>query len=91
MRSDKGIKEAVQLEGHPPILERILAFAYEKNGEIRQSILQWRNVFLASESERIRKITEQNMKKLLRILMEKEGKEATLHWFEEEVLRKGRK
>gem|GEM_PF-4023374 len=22
--------------------------------------------------------------------MEKEGKEATLHWFEEEVLRKGR-
>jgi len=51
MRSDKGIKEAVQLEGHLPILERILAFAYEKNGEIRQSILQWRNVFLASESE----------------------------------------
>jgi hypothetical protein len=30
MRSDKGIKEAVQLESHPPILERILAFAYEK-------------------------------------------------------------
>jgi len=30
MRCDKGIKEAVQLQGHPPILERILAFAYEK-------------------------------------------------------------
>jgi len=30
MRSDRGIKEAVQLESHFPILEIILAFAYEK-------------------------------------------------------------
>ena len=87
----KGIKEAIQLEDHPPILERILAFAYEKNRQIKESILQWKNVFLASESERIRKIADRNMKRLLTILIEKEGKGATLHWFEEEVLGKGRK
>jgi tetratricopeptide (TPR) repeat protein len=87
----KGIKEAIELQGHPPVLERILAFAFEKNGQIRESILQWRNVFLASESERIREIADRNMKRLLRILMEKEGKEAVLLWFEEEVLNKGRK
>jgi tetratricopeptide (TPR) repeat protein len=87
----KGIKEAIELQGHPPILERILAFTYEKNGQIKGSILQWRNVFLVSESEEIRKIAHRNMKRLLRILMEKEGKRATLHWFEGEVLRKGRK
>ncbi|MFQ6066046.1 MAG: tetratricopeptide repeat protein [bacterium] len=87
----KGIKEAIELPDHPPILERILAFAYEKNGQIRESILQWRNVFLASESERIREITNRNMKRLLGILIEKEGKEKALYWFEEEVLENLRK
>ncbi len=61
----EGLKKAIQLKGHPPILERILAFAYEKNGELRLSILQWKKVKESTQDPRIKEICERNIKRLL--------------------------
>jgi len=67
----QGLKKAIQLEGHPPILERILAYAYEKNGQIKEAILQWRKVYLEGENSRVRKIARRNIERLLKLLREK--------------------
>ncbi len=61
----EGLKKAIQLKGHPPILERILAFAYEKNGEIRLAILQWEKVKESTQDPHIEEICERNIKRLL--------------------------
>jgi len=62
----EGIKKAIEIEGHPPILERILAHAYEKNGQIKEAILQWRKVYLATEDSRIKQIARRNIERLLK-------------------------
>jgi len=61
----QGIKKAIELEGHPPILERILAYAYEKNEQIEEAILQWRNVYLKEEDPRIKQAALKNIERLL--------------------------
>jgi len=81
----KGIKQAVSLEGHPPVLERVLAFAYEKNGQLKESILQWRDVFFTQEKDNpgVREICQKNIKRILEKLIEKEGKDKVSRWFKE--------
>ncbi|MEA3485867.1 MAG: hypothetical protein U9R03_04070 [Candidatus Aerophobetes bacterium] len=67
----QGIKKAIKLEGHPPILERILAYAYEKNGQIKEAILQWRNVYFKEEDPHIKQTAYTHIERLLKILAEK--------------------
>ncbi len=81
----EGIKKVISLPGHPPILERILAFAYEKNGQRKASLLQWKKVFLSTTDPHIEKICQNNMKRLLDILIEKEGRKNTLLWLRKEM------
>jgi len=68
----QGIKKAIELEGHPPILERILAYAYEKNGQIEEAILQWRNVYFKEKNPYIKQVAHTHIKRLSKILMERE-------------------
>ena len=72
----QGIKKAIQLKGHPPILERILAYAYEKNGQINEAILQWRSIYLKEKNPRIRKIAHKNIERLLKILAKRNDNES---------------
>lgn len=60
----QGIKTALTLEGHPPVLERILAYAYEKNGQIEEAINQWQKIYLSTEDERLKEICVKNIKRL---------------------------
>jgi|GEM_PF-2585898 len=64
----EGLKRAIGLKGHPPILERMLAFAYEKDGQIKLSILQWKKVKESTKDSRIRKICERNIHRLYNYL-----------------------
>jgi len=66
----EGLKKAIQLEGHPPILERMLAFAYEKNKQIKLSILQWKRAKESTQDPHIGKICERNIDRLLLKLRE---------------------
>lgn len=81
----EGLKRAIRLEGHPPILERILAFAYEKDGQLKRSILQWKDVFIKTGSAEIREIARRNMERVLKMLIDKEGKEKALGWFRKAI------
>jgi len=87
----EGIKQAIALEGHPPILERILAFAYEKNGQLKESILQWRDVFFTQGKDNpgVREICQKNIKRILEELIEKEGKDRVFRWFKQKVYFEG--
>jgi len=84
-RAIEGLKQAIRLEGHPPILERILAFAYEKDGQLKRSILQWRGVFIKTSSSEIREIARRNIERILKLLIDKEGKEKALCWFQKAI------
>jgi len=86
-RAIEGIKKAISLPDHPPILERILAFAYEKNGQLKASLLQWEKILLSSTDSRIEKICQNNMARLLGILIERDGREEALLWMREEMLK----
>jgi len=87
----EGIKQAIALKSHPPILERVLAFAYEKNGQLRKSIIQWKSVFLVQGENNpgIREICRKNIKRILDKLVEKEGKEKASCWFKKKVYFEG--
>lgn len=91
-RAIEGIKQAIGLEGYPPILERILAFAYEKDGQWKESILQWKNVLVTSDIPEIKGIARKNMERIIKMMIDKEGEKETLDWFQkaikEEVLEK---
>jgi len=82
----QGIKQAIQLKGYPPILERILAFAYEKNGQIKKAILQWQNVYLKEGDSHTEEIASSHIKKLLKILKEKEGEKEFSSWQKENII-----
>lgn len=82
----EGIKQAIQLKGHPPILERILAFAYEKNGQIKEAILQWQKVFLEGGDSPVKEIASSHTKRLLKILKEKEGEKEVSLWRKENII-----
>lgn len=60
----EGIKLALQQEGYPPILERILAYAYEKDGQIQQAILQWQKIYLSTNDPKIKQICQRHIKRL---------------------------
>lgn len=90
-RAIEGIKQAIQLKGHPPILERILAFAYEKNGQIKEAILQWKRVFLEEANPRVKEIASSNVKRLLKILREREGEEEVSFWWRKNIAIEGLK
>lgn len=79
----EGIKQAIALEDYPPILERILAFAYEKNGQLKKSILQWRYVLLTQGEDNpgIRETCQKNIKRISEKLVKKEEKEKASRWF----------
>lgn len=82
----EGIKQAIQLKGHPPILERILAFAYEKDGQIKEAILQWQKVFLKGGDSHTKEIAFSHIKKLLKILKEKEGEKKVSFWQKKNII-----
>jgi len=60
----EGIKTALRIEGHPPVLERILAYAYEKDGQIEEAIRQWERIYTSTKDPAIKKICERHLKKL---------------------------
>lgn len=60
----EGIKTALTIEGHPPILERILAFAYEKDGQIGEAVRQWKRVYTSTKDSQIKKICIRHIKRL---------------------------
>ena len=60
----RGIKRALELEGHPPVLERILAYAYEKDGQIESAILQWERVYMSTSDARIKEICKKHIERL---------------------------
>jgi len=60
----RGIKTALQLEGHPPILERILAYAYEKDGQIGNAIVQWEKIYNSTQDPDIKEICIRHIKRL---------------------------
>lgn len=63
----KGIKSALQLKGYPPILERILAYAYEKDGQIEKAISQWERIYASTEDPGIKKICRKNIARLIKL------------------------
>ena len=87
----EGIKQAIALKSHPPILERVLAFAYEKNGQLKESILQWKSVLLTQgeDNPNIRGICQKNIKRILKKLIKEEGEDKTSRWFKQKVSFKG--
>lgn len=67
----EGIKMALKLEDYPPILERILAYAYEKNGQIDEAILQWKRIYTSTQDPRIRDICRKHLERLEQLRGEK--------------------
>ena len=82
----RGIKKAISLPDHPPILEKILAFAYERNGQLRASLLQWKKVLLSTTDRRTEKICQNNIRRIMGILIERDGREKALLWMREKML-----
>lgn len=62
----EGIKKALQLKGHPPILDRILAYAYEKDGQIDKAISQWGKIYISTEDPGIKAICRKNIARLIK-------------------------
>jgi len=67
----EGIKIALQLEGYPPILERILAYAYEKDGQIQQAILQWQKIYSSTQDPVIKEICQRHIERLTQVKNQK--------------------
>lgn len=60
----EGIKTALKIKGHPPVLERILAYAYEKDGQIEKAIRQWQKVYLSTKDPKIKQICTRHIERL---------------------------
>jgi len=60
----EGIKTALKIEGYPPILERILAYAYEKDGQIEKAIWQWQKIYDSTDDLKIKEICMRHIKRL---------------------------
>ncbi|MBE0477723.1 tetratricopeptide repeat protein [Candidatus Aerophobetes bacterium] len=60
----EGIQAALQMEGHPPILQRILAYAYEKDGQIEEAILQWQKVYYSTKDDGVKQICIRHIQRL---------------------------
>lgn len=60
----EGIHAALQIEGYPPVLERILAYAYEQDGQTTMAILQWQKVYNSTRDEAIQEICARHIQRL---------------------------
>lgn len=63
----EGIKLALQLRGYPPILERILAYAYEKDGQIEEAILQWQRIYSSTQDPVVKEICQRHIERLTQV------------------------
>ena len=59
-----GILGSMQLEDYPPQLERILAYAYEKDGQREKALQQWRRVWKLSIDPRVREVSMRHIHRL---------------------------
>lgn len=60
----EGIKLALKQEGYPPILERILAYAYEKDGQTDKALMQWKKILKSTRDLKIKEICQRHIKRL---------------------------
>jgi len=60
----EGMETALKIKDYPPALERILAYAYEKDGQIGKAIGQWQRVYNSTEDPAIKEICLRHIKNL---------------------------
>jgi len=64
----EGIKAALKIEGYPPILERILAYAYEKDGQIDKAISWWKKIYNSTDDPHIKEICKRHIERLISVI-----------------------